>query len=292
MTTSSTNSRLANFGRALIVILITLIMIEGLLRILDPWGFVYFDDLSQMSASFVDDTERIYSLPDGTYDFNHWTATVSNQLRVTPNTNPDASCRIALLGDSVTFGYGVNDDETWVNILAEQYPNVYLMNTGVTTYPIEPIVGTYNVYRDDVDGFLYFIVSNDGQDASNTRNENLENPTQNVPLSLLYLGYYLIRLDVIDTPETVNAMSEEDTTRFLDNMAILAEEDNIAFMSFDEKEITDIAINAGYNVQVLPPYPNEHRISFLDVHLNATGNAVIAEEIAPILDALIEASCN
>lgn len=291
MPSSNLKSRLTNLGRALIIILITLLMIEVLLRVLDPWGFVYFDDLSKMSAAFIDDENRIYSLPDGEYQFNNWTATMSNQLRFTPNTNPEADCRIALLGDSVTFGYGVSDDETWVNILAEQYPDVYLMNTGVTTYPIEPIIGTYTVYQDEADGFLYLIISNDGHDADNTRNENIDNPTRNVPLSLLYFGYYLIRLDIIDTPETVEGMSEEHISRFLDNMAILAEEDSIAFISFDEKEITDVALTAGYDIHVLPPYPNEHRISFLDVHLNAAGNAVLAEEIAPILDDLIAQSC-
>lgn len=286
------SSRLANLGRAFMVIIITLVMIEILLRVLDPWGFVYFNDLATISASFVDDDNRIYSLPDGDYHFSNWTATVTNQLRSTPNTNPDADCRIALLGDSVTFGYGVNDDETWVNILSEQYPNVYLMNTGVTTYPIEPIVGTYQMYQNEADGFLYLIISNDGHDAQDTPNENLDNPTQNIPLSLLYFGYYLIRLNIIDTPETTDGMNEEEIKRFLENMEILAEEDNIVFMSFGEKEITEIALDAGYEVHVLPPYPNEHRISFLDVHLNATGNTVLAQQIAPILDELIEQSCN
>lgn len=287
----ASSKKLANLGRAFIIIIITLVMIEILLRILDPWGFVYFGDLAKMSSSFVDDDNRIYSLPDGEYQFSNWTATVSNQLRSTPNTNPDADCRIALLGDSVTFGYGVNDEETWGNILAEEYPDVYLMNTGVTTYPIEPIVDTYQLYQDEVDGFLYLIISNDGHDANDTRNENVDNPTRNIPLSLLYFGYYLIQLDVIETPETVDGMAEEHINRFLENMEILAEEEHIAFMSFDEKQITEVALDAGYDVNVLPPYPNEYRISFLDVHLNATGNQVLAQQIAPILNELIENSC-
>lgn len=284
---------LRNIGSVLFVIFITLAMIELILRIFDPWGFVYFDDLAKISDAFVSDDERIYYLPDGTYEFSHWQATVSDQLRVTPNTNLDAECRIVLLGDSVTFGYGVDDEETWVNILAEQYPDVYLMNTGVVTYPIEPIVGTYNVFEDEGDGFLYLIISNDAHDAADTRTENLNNPAENLPRTLLYGGYYLIRLGLIDTPETSNDSDEADiqNQRFLQHIETLSEEDNMVFMAFDEENITNLALDAGYNINVLPAYPAEHRISFLDVHLDATGNEVLAESIAPILDRLIAESC-
>ena len=38
------------------------------------------------------------------------------------------------MGDSVTFGYGVDDDQTWVDGMARALPDVHVINAGVSGF--------------------------------------------------------------------------------------------------------------------------------------------------------------
>jgi lysophospholipase L1-like esterase len=48
-----------------------------------------------------------------------------------PNTTlQNKGRRVAVMGDSFTFGWGVEDDETWVHLLGEAFPDVEFLNLG------------------------------------------------------------------------------------------------------------------------------------------------------------------
>src|SRR5688572_9029835 len=101
---------LKNLAGAAALVLFTLVLIEILLRSVDPWGLYYFQDLEVMGNTiFQADPVRGYLMPDGDYTFTRWRAHIRDGGRVLPATNIQADCTIAILGDSVAFGYGVND---------------------------------------------------------------------------------------------------------------------------------------------------------------------------------------
>ena len=82
------------------------------------------------------------SLKEGNYsvtlnDSVHFKTThTSKNQRLTPRTGKDtlADRTVAFLGCSFTYGYGVNNDETFVSALQSQHPNWSLQNYGVIGY--------------------------------------------------------------------------------------------------------------------------------------------------------------
>src|SRR5688572_13884306 len=103
----------------LLTFLATLAFIEGGLRLFDPLGARrYLDD----AALYVYvHRARGYVMLPGVYQFSNWQVTIlSDTSRAVPATNTSAPCTLALIGDSVTFGQGVSDGDTWANLMAKE----------------------------------------------------------------------------------------------------------------------------------------------------------------------------
>lgn len=92
---------------SLIMALIFIVGLWGLLRIFDPLGVLrYYNDLSRLFADYVV-SERGYSMYPGLHQYSNWTALIErNGNRHVPD-GKNAACEIAFVGDSVTFGFGV-----------------------------------------------------------------------------------------------------------------------------------------------------------------------------------------
>ena len=71
----------------------------------------------------------------------------------------------------------------------------------------------------------------------------------------------------------------------------MSQDEGMVFIAFGDDAIGDIVSDAGYEVQRIAPYPIEHRISFVDVHLDDTGNELLAGMIAPILEQAVSEQC-
>jgi hypothetical protein len=141
---------------ALFQVTIVILMIEIPLRIFDPEGFdTIYDNID------VNRGVEPYELVSGTYEFETWSATIqSDGTRLTPNSLP-GDCHIIGIGDSVTLGWGINDDEVWLNQLAILIPGVEFINAGVQGYHSGDILERK---RDlEADHFLYLITHNDVQ---------------------------------------------------------------------------------------------------------------------------------
>ena len=101
----------------LITFLLSIVGIEAALAAVDPWGVRYFDDVQSIWQASAPDVTG-YSFKPGRYIFGPTAFTIeADGLRAVPGRDSSGP-RVAFVGDSVTFGQGVNDADTWVSLMA------------------------------------------------------------------------------------------------------------------------------------------------------------------------------
>lgn len=256
------NSRLITY--TLITFLLMVLALEGLFRLLDPFGLQRaVDDLRLYYAALVWD-DGLYILPDGEYRFSNWTARMYNGSRFTAS--PDSDCTIAFVGDSVTFGLGVDDSDTWVNQLAMRYPDVTMLNRGLSGYNSSDVLES--IKRTIADGYVYLIFDNDSDAPLQLRSESHR----------LYsaLQHNVFLLTVSEKPRVA-------TETFLSDIGALP--DNTLLFGFEGEPLA-IAANA----HLIPRYTG--RISRADVHADRHGNQQIAASMLPMVSVFVNRICN
>lgn len=92
---------------------------------------------------------------------------------------PEGSKRIVVIGDSHTWGYGVNNDETYTEKLEALLPNTEVINLGVTAYSLWQEIAYFKrvglAYEPDV--LIVGFTQNDVDQGANRRNiERANNP--------------------------------------------------------------------------------------------------------------------
>lgn len=264
----------------LIGILIVLLGLEALLAIFDPWGMYYFGDLQTLFKDAARDPVRGYVFSDGVYQLARSTATVENGTRRIPAANPDADCTIVFLGDSVTFGHGVDDADTFANLLAQQFPDVYFINGGVDSYNSTNVLGTLRAFS-DANGYLYLISDND---------ISAEHTLQPTPLDTSWLVRYL-RFALVHSGAGDDSAAEY--SRFYEDLDTISVDPRVALVAWPGP-IIDAVVARGYPVHLIPAYDAypEYRISYVDRHPNPAGHQFIAEHLTPIVAALIAERCS
>jgi hypothetical protein len=248
----------------LIAFLLMVLGMEGLFRILDPFGLQRaVADLHLYYAALVMDN-GLYMLPDGEYRFSNWTARMVNGARWTAS--PDSDCTIAFVGDSVTFGLGVDDSAVWVNRLAIQYPDVTMLNKGLPGYNSSDVLESTK--RTTANGYVYLIFDNDSD----------------APLQLRDNSYWLdsaLQHNVFLL--TVSEKPRIATESFLADIAALP--DNVLLLGFEGEPLA-IAANA----RLIPRYIG--RISRADVHADRSGNEQLADSMLPFIAPFVTRICN
>lgn len=126
------------------ILILTPICFEIALRIVgaDPFIQQDYEITSVPENPFLGDDSLGIVLNSGTYNItlnkkHTFTAThTNNQLRKVYFTNSTDSIlpKIAVLGCSFTYGYGVNDDEHFTSILQKKHPKNKFTNYGVIGY--------------------------------------------------------------------------------------------------------------------------------------------------------------
>ena len=292
--TKTLRDHLQALGGAALIVGITVLMLELLLRVVDPWGMAYFNDLGKMGNEvFTGDAERGYILPDGTHDFSNWTLTVADETRIIPQTNPDAACNIAILGDSVAIGYGVDDADVWVNQIADDLPDVHLVNFGVPRYNSTNVLRTYNTYN-DFDAYLYLIINNDVDPAINPEIQYFAGGGEGLPYLVRYTNYAIYQgggtAYIEPTDPNIQVGDDPLVRRFFDEVDILIEDDRVYLAAFELEPLTNTLLSRDYDVTVLN-YPPQ-RNSYVDYHLNAEGNGELGVQLLPLLQQMVEEQCN
>ncbi|MCI0708877.1 MAG: SGNH/GDSL hydrolase family protein [Chloroflexi bacterium] len=282
--------QLKAFGGALLIVGTTVLLLEVLLAAIDPWGLSYFNDVLKIGNQLFElDPVRRYVLRDGEHQFSYWSATIQDGVRVTPNTDTDADCTLVLLGDSVLFGHGVNDDQTWANHLAAAFPDVYFINTGMSTYNSDNVLGSKNAFP-DADAYLYLLIDNDIEPTLNPDPEAFpgQNPT-NMPFLVRYLSFILYGRKPESFTQEIPPLDSEKMQHFLSDMQAITSDERVQVISFDHYAIVDVLREEGYDIQpyTYPPY----KISYVDIHLNPEGNRVFAEMLTPLIQEMVDEAC-
>lgn len=257
---------------ALFMLLLLLITPELALQILDPLQVKpYFADLDALFATMQADATRVYVHTPGVYTFSNWSAIINaDSTRLVPDTSPQ-DCTIALVGDSVTFGHGVKDSETWANHLARRYPAVEILNTGVNGYNIQQVQAT--IAAVSADGYLYMLISNDADKALTFPRK----PTPVKPMIEVYAYVFRTRFGG-------QAPSTPDWREFDGTLAELKALDNLAIVGYEGDLLAQHA-----DIPLLPYWT--HNNSPTDTHADAQGNVEIADSVETEFAALVEKVC-
>lgn len=248
--------------------LVLLLVIEGGLRALDPWGVLrYFNDLSTMFRQFRQDDQRGYVLPPGYYSFSNWSATIlADGTRRVPDVHA-APCTLAMLGDSVTFGHGVNDADTWVNLLAQTFLSVHFLNVSANGYNIENVAGARRAIH--ADGYLYLLINNDNQVQVNYRQ------TGSGPSAIRQYLY------VVHPPEhELPLLPITDFNHLLNQML---SDPQVMVVAFD---IPGISQRVPHHIPLWTATNSR-----ADGHANAEGNRQIARSLAPLVRQMAQQYC-
>lgn len=248
-------------------LLIALLGVEGALRLFDPWGLTrMIDDLNRLNTLLRPLPSGGYGLQPGTHHMAGWTLTVlPDGTRWIPD-NHEASCTVAIVGDSVAMGWGVDDAQTWVNQIARQVPAVHLIDAGIVGYNIQDVYETLP----PADAYLYLLIDNDDQ-------PRLSFFGARTTYSLALQAY----LDFITWAHEPPGNAVFFAT-YLDRLEAIPHLHIIAFSG--ERLAQNLP-----QTNMIPPYTS--RISRADPHPNTTGNQEIAAAILPIVQTMLARDC-
>lgn len=123
-------------------LLASLLGAELFLRVFDPIGISYYGEMSRYARDRVPDADLVYRHPRSTTRRYQGVEVRYNELGlrddpIAPKTNREL--RVVVLGDSVAFGWGVEQEKTFSSVLqrllAEELERpVRVINTGVCSY--------------------------------------------------------------------------------------------------------------------------------------------------------------
>jgi hypothetical protein len=270
---------------SLFSVVLSITLLEIGLRIVDPWGaFAYYADMWTLRQHYVPVADaRVYTLPPGAIALRGWTATITKVGRAVPSSGVGA-CELAFVGDSYTFGHGVQDANTFANQVAKQFPDIQIINLGENGYNTAQVVST--VQHSDADGYVYLIICNDAEPAMS---EMLHPEPMTAIQGLRVYNYYLQR--DWRKRHTVQAQTElaEIPQWFNQSIAALAARDDVLMVAF-EHDILGGYIASRYPQVVTIPRAG-HPNSKADGHPNAIGHERIAYHLIPYVSNFIHQIC-
>lgn len=250
--------------KILFVVIFTLLSIEGAFR-LDPNGLLKYK--ASMHRISMSDGSMFRPIP-GVYPLGDGVITVTNSaVRYTPDT-VQSTCRLAVVGDSVTFGWEVDDHQTWVNLLAKQYQEVEFDNLGVAGYNVEHVSNL--VHSLNYDGYIYLYFEND----DTVEMSILDYTAPSAAITYLYAMTYKPR---------IVEMSNDEVLTVLNGLP-----KNTLVFGFDLPKTSKLA--QSYPITVIPFYTSF--ISSIDWHPDSVGHQQIYDHIQARVGAFIEATCN
>lgn len=248
-----------------------LLLLEGLLS-LDPVGLRYIRDYVALTDEAIP-APAGYTYAPGEYRLSRSLVTMrADGTRLVPASGPDdAPGPLVFVGDSVTFGLGVSDDETFVNLIAQRYPGRRVINAGIPAYNIVNIRAA--IAKQPPDAQIVYLISDNDADPLFEPPFGPGASVPYVPWTALYIRFLPVVLQATDpnfgNPATDLAMFERE-------VAAVAADPRVTLVGYDSG-LTPLAPGA-YAIAGFST-----RLSFADKHPDANGHRELAEQIAPLI---------
>ncbi len=256
---------------------LTLALIEVLLRVLDPFGVVYFHDLA---ANFYDvalPDPRGYVVAPGEYRASHWSFTIlDDHTRAVPDTAPDARRTMVFIGDSVAFGYGVEDAETFVNLVARAFPGWRVVNDSYPGWNIQNLEGAL-AQHPDADLIFVLTITNDLDEPMRTADMRGWRPSY-IELYATMISW-LVRGFPLPSPETVAALEPA----WAASIGRIAADPRATLLVIDTTGDYDRKVADLFPEKTVILQNFSALISTVDSHPDPSSHALLAEQIIPVV---------
>lgn len=244
----------------------TVLALEVLLRLLDPIGLLAAAEAFAAVARLRVPAPSGYAHTPGAHTMSGAPLTIdATGLRATPSS--DATCTVVVLGDSVAFGLGVGDADTFVWQLAERFPAARWVNAarvGYSAANIRRVAGEVSA-----DGYLYYAYANDAEPAWSGP---IAPPGPPHP-SVLVRHIQVLAGAQRFAPPPVDYGD-------LDALAQTVRQRGGFVVSADGHAVTAYLVERGLGVAI-PPHGQP--LSAVDPHPSAAGHAHIADALTPLV---------
>ena len=267
-------------GIPVITLISVVIGLEVLLRVIDPLGgYARLIGIRAISTLIEDDPIGLTYRAGHIHAPDYSVTMLSDHSRLVQDSNWQSDCQIAFIGDSFTFGLGVNDEDTFVNYLAQSLA-LNARNYGINGYNTQQVLIMRN--RIQADGYVYLHIDNDWHRRAvfdeGTVREQLQQP-------VFALSPYL-RSRPVGEPTLA-----DDNGIYRVSLATLATDPQVLTFAFD----TDIGTRAHeWHKSIIlldDALYIEHQTSYLDAHPNKTGHHLIAGVMQPHLETFVNRIC-
>lgn len=259
---------------ALVNIAILLPLLEIGLRLFDPWGINrYYADWTVLYRAMEKRDIVDYTQQPGEYRFADWTATeLSDYTRLLPD-GGDGPCSLVFIGDSVTWGHGVDDHLTFANRLAVHFPDVTTRNAAYSGYDSRQVRDLMLLYPADI--YVYLVISNDPYARQQPFVLDQGIAAGSLRRYIMYIA------GVYSSPPIY------DWSRFWRDMDAMAADGRVVFTAFDDAFGRHIA--RYYPVHLIPYYHTVN--SRIDGHPDDAGHAEIAAALLPVVKDAVYKVC-
>lgn len=205
----------------------------------------------------------------GTFTSGAWDITiVGDGYRDTPASNEASDCVIVFVGDSLTFGHGVHDEDTFANQFARDF-GVHVDNVARRGYNAMQVAALIDHY-DYADGYIWLHFQND-------HHAPIEYDDTPIPRPTRWHVWWQWRLLDFNRHTASNAEPIVDAN-YDEHVARITAHDNVIAFSMSDNQFIRI-----------PHYWTwVHRH---DTHPDALGHRVIYEGMKPHLQAWLPTVC-
>ena len=294
-------------------------------RVFDPFGISHFEESSKLWLDYVSDPLLVFRLPPHTQKTYQGVMISTNALGFRDREierKQDGELRILLLGDSITFGYGVSDEETY----GRKLESILTSELGRKVRTVNAGMGGFNTVQEaaflenqaaaidpDVVSLLYLPNDIDSNIPPFNPGEAIYGNASKVTRILLEKSW-LFRLAVFASTEPepkrlaevgIRGRGAKDSLTALARIAALCRQRRVPFETFfyREKEesgagarfidelfsqVSRVGVENGFLVTDVRPWWGNRdwrslTNSVVDWHPNARGHEVLASGIATVL---------